>query len=1019
MKSATQQQQLTASSSWWSGLTRSWRQHLQQQQQQQQPSNNIISTTTTTSTTPSHPPLVYKKKQKKSRPQSFPPAADIMSSSSTTPPAAGGSHATVLQVATSPLQAQQLAQDALKSKKLQYENYRVNWLSEAQQATIPSREDLGIDGAIRTNQNGIASSSSVMWGTKKGQSPPLPPQSWSGNLDLTPRPSLVYSLKLGTDADTSSRRTASNYRNSNNRDSRFNHPYLQPHGPGSQFPFDDPIFHPVPYPGGDGDGNDGNGRLGPGVGGGGGHNDPDGSLALLLPLLVLLSSMLFFLLIFIILVILLRRRARIILADQSGPLDIGREEELEGHGGLDGIEGRWLEGVEEAVARGYARAKEWVGVNPPASVSTDITMSQSLAIQEKGVSAWSFDPDYEDNPSVFVVGRTELTFLADGQGMAAEEGGGNCVLSNLPLPKINEVYYWEVKMFNKPDSTNVSIGLATKPYPCFRLPGWSKFSIGYFSQDGFKCHNYPFTAQSYGPSYVQGDVIGVGYRPRTGTVFFTRNGRKLEDAFVGLHRHNYFPCIGADGSAELHVNLGQAGFVFIEANVKKWGLAPSTGTLPPPPSYGMEQGSILIESGGQGSSSRSQGVTDVGDQAAAAAVANAAIARRNALRAYNNHPLPPPPSSSPPSFASVSSSSGPTPTPSGRRHRSHRSTTTRTSHSSRRPGTGTSNGSEDDRAGSSPHNPPTPHELDISLHSLRSSVPRALLERPEHEDGEEEGGEEQGGREEEGGEQRRRSPGPPSYASIVETAGPSRAGNGNGNGSNRQRSLIGRRASSRSLRRASAHSHNRSIDAADLLDAVGSNSVSQDGGAIFQGLSIDTSSASSSSLTPGASANHGGVRPGLGNRASGIASAVLGMLTERGLLTPMSADNPTARSPGGGSRVFSGSSGSSSPMLGIYGNSDNNDGFLGRGSGSGREERNSYFPTMTPAQQRAEWDRERALLTEQQAAANAAARGVVPGSGGRMPISRSGSFSARSRVESGGEGQGGEDVGDREGERRM
>ena len=145
-------------------------------------------------------------------------------------------------------------------------------------------------------------------------------------------------------------------------------------------------------------------------------------------------------------------------------------------------------------------------------------------------------------------------------------------------------------MFNKPDNTNVAVGLTTKPYPQFRLPGWSKYSIGYFSSDGFKCHNYPFAAQSYGPAYGQGDVIGIGYRPRTGTVFFTRNGKRLEDAFIGLNRYNLFPTVGADGACEIHVNLGQAGFVFIEANVKKWGLAPMVGTLAPPPAYGQERG---------------------------------------------------------------------------------------------------------------------------------------------------------------------------------------------------------------------------------------------------------------------------------------------------------------------------------------------------------------------------------------------------------------------------------------------
>lgn len=53
----------------------------------------------------------------------------------------------------------------------------------------------------------------------------------------------------------------------------------------------------------------------------------------------------------------------------------------------------------------------------------------------------------------------------------------------------------------------------------------------------------------------------------------------------------------------MHVNFGQSGFVFIEANVKKWGLAPMTGSLAPPPPYGSEQGSILLEAGREGAQS--------------------------------------------------------------------------------------------------------------------------------------------------------------------------------------------------------------------------------------------------------------------------------------------------------------------------------------------------------------------------------------------------------------------------------
>lgn len=102
---------------------------------------------------------------------------------------------------------------------------------------------------------------------------------------------------------------------------------------------------------------------------------------------------------------------------------------------------------------------------------------------------------------------------------------------------------------------------------------------------------------------MQGDVIGVGYRPRTGTVFFTRNGKKLEDVAHGLKSQNLFPAVGANGPCTVHVNFGQSGFVFIEANVKKWGLAPMTGSLAPPPPYGSEQGSILLEAGREGAAS--------------------------------------------------------------------------------------------------------------------------------------------------------------------------------------------------------------------------------------------------------------------------------------------------------------------------------------------------------------------------------------------------------------------------------
>lgn len=129
-----------------------------------------------------------------------------------------------------------------------------------------------------------------------------------------------------------------------------------------------------------------------------------------------------------------------------------------------------------------------------------------------------------------------------------------------------------------------------------------------YASTGHRRHNQPFTPASYGPQYMQGDVVGVGYRPRTGTVFFTRNGKKLEDVAHGLKSQNLFPTVGANGPCTVHVNFGQMGFVFIEANVKKWGLAPMTGSMAPPPPYGSEQGSILLEAGREGAQNSPHGV---------------------------------------------------------------------------------------------------------------------------------------------------------------------------------------------------------------------------------------------------------------------------------------------------------------------------------------------------------------------------------------------------------------------------
>lgn len=81
------------------------------------------------------------------------------------------------------------------------------------------------------------------------------------------------------------------------------------------------------------------------------------ALLVLLPLLIVLSTFLFLLLSFLICAIIIRRRRGIILRDNDGPIDLSREELIEGDGGFEGVESRWLDGVSENLRRAYLRAK--------------------------------------------------------------------------------------------------------------------------------------------------------------------------------------------------------------------------------------------------------------------------------------------------------------------------------------------------------------------------------------------------------------------------------------------------------------------------------------------------------------------------------------------------------------------------------------------------------------------------------------------------------------------------------------
>ncbi|ORX92205.1 SPRY-domain-containing protein, partial [Basidiobolus meristosporus CBS 931.73] len=186
--------------------------------------------------------------------------------------------------------------------------------------------------------------------------------------------------------------------------------------------------------------------------------------------------------------------------------------------------------------------------------------------------------------SVVISENTEMTFLE----------GDCCVQSNLPFPQWAEVSYFEVKIYEMSTDTKVAIGAASKPYPSWRFPGsLNKHSVGYFSTGHTFC-NDSFEGKPYGALYGVGDVIGCGYRAQSGSIFFTRNGERFKPAVNGFY-YGIYPSIAANGPCTLQVNFGQLGFVFVEANVKKWGFGPKLETVPPP-AYGITENSQVLES---------------------------------------------------------------------------------------------------------------------------------------------------------------------------------------------------------------------------------------------------------------------------------------------------------------------------------------------------------------------------------------------------------------------------------------
>ncbi|KAI0056576.1 hypothetical protein BV25DRAFT_1832122 [Artomyces pyxidatus] len=246
----------------------------------------------------------------------------------------------------------------------------------------------------------------------------------------------------------------------------------------------------------------------------------------------------------------------------------------------------------EASDDNYRRAEAFCAHNPlqpPGLLPSDVVER----IQAEGSGAWGIQW-----PSPAMAHTVDIQ--GDVKGDPARSTGAwrvrskanctdLCLLSSLPIAaglydiRGKQGVYYEVRV-NRMDGV-IAIGTACKPYPEFRLPGWNRLSAALHLDDRRKFFEDPDGGRDYASmdAVAAGDVVGCGYEFARGALFFTHNGRRLEDAFTGIYlprvAHDVYAAIGVDGKNDLEVNFGGTLFEWKAGNDWAWRVEGHVGTM--------------------------------------------------------------------------------------------------------------------------------------------------------------------------------------------------------------------------------------------------------------------------------------------------------------------------------------------------------------------------------------------------------------------------------------------------------
>ncbi|KAF8076728.1 hypothetical protein FPV67DRAFT_1777156 [Lyophyllum atratum] len=178
----------------------------------------------------------------------------------------------------------------------------------------------------------------------------------------------------------------------------------------------------------------------------------------------------------------------------------------------------------------------------------------------------------------------------------ARECKDTCLLSDLPiLAGLYDVHgkqgvYYEVEIVQMDvgDGGLIAVGMACRPYPDGRLPGWNRLSGGLHLDDMRKFFEDPdggrdYLSESDAVTVRAGDTIGCGYEFSGGVLFFTYNGQRLPPAFTGVYlprtAQDVYAAVGVSGAAEFKINFGGDTFRWMEGNEWAWRVEGHVGRL--------------------------------------------------------------------------------------------------------------------------------------------------------------------------------------------------------------------------------------------------------------------------------------------------------------------------------------------------------------------------------------------------------------------------------------------------------